>query len=129
MNNYLLLLVCAVSHMHTHTSNFFIKKRNHLLAFHIQKKKDLQGTGLLHFLIDFPAKNRTIFNNGLSGRHFLSLFFFKYFYHFFICLLTGRKKKKVPACVSKMCLFIKKILFECLAVFQRFSLCDFLSNQ
>lgn len=34
MNNYLLLLVRAVSHMHTNTFNFFIKKI-HLLAFHI----------------------------------------------------------------------------------------------
>lgn len=107
----------------------FIKKITYLLSTYRKRHLICREAKLLHFLIDFPAKNRTIFHNGLSGRHFPSLLFFKIFLSFFIWLLAARKKRKVPACVSKMCLFIKRFLFECMAAFQRFSLCDFLNNQ
>lgn len=80
--------------------------------------------------MDFPAKNRMVFKTGLSRRHFLNIFFLKIFVSLFLygSWLVGRKKKCQHVWV-KCCLFIKRILFEGLAIFQRISLCDFLNNQ
>lgn len=83
---------------------FLIKKITYLLSTYRKRHLICREARLLHFLINFSDQNRTIFNNGLSGRHFLSFGgFLKYFYQFLIWFLAGRKKKKVPACVSKMC--------------------------